>query len=66
MTWDSLVEGYGILAGSPATVRSRLAELVAQAPIEYLLMFSSMGGPPIDDMRRSLRLFAEKVMPHFK
>jgi len=66
MTWESLWDNYGVLAGSPATVRSRLKELLDQSPIDYLMLYSSQGGPPVEDLRRSLRLFADKVMPHFK
>ena len=66
VSYEEVEENYGILAGSPATVRTRLQELVDQVPIDYLLMGTSTGGPHPDDVRRSLRLFADKVMPHFK
>jgi alkanesulfonate monooxygenase SsuD/methylene tetrahydromethanopterin reductase-like flavin-dependent oxidoreductase (luciferase family) len=64
--WDEIYATYGVLAGSPATVRSRLKELVDQAPIDYLLLWCSLGSPPAEDQQRSLRLFSDKVMPHFK
>ena len=64
--WDAMIETYGLLVGSPATVRSRIQELADQAPVDYILMWSGIGGPHPDDMRRNLSLFADKVMPHFK
>jgi alkanesulfonate monooxygenase SsuD/methylene tetrahydromethanopterin reductase-like flavin-dependent oxidoreductase (luciferase family) len=55
-----------MLVGSPATVKAQLKDLLAQYPFEYMLMYSSIGGPHPDDLRRCWRLFADKVMPHFK
>ena len=64
--WDAMMETYGLLVGSPATVRTRIQDLVEQAPVDYILMWSGIGGPDSNDMRRNLSLFADKVMPHFK
>jgi alkanesulfonate monooxygenase SsuD/methylene tetrahydromethanopterin reductase-like flavin-dependent oxidoreductase (luciferase family) len=64
--WKEINATYGVLAGSPATVRSRLGELLDQAPVDYMLVWSSLGSPHADDQKRSLRLFADKVIPHFK
>jgi hypothetical protein len=64
--FDRIRANYGVLAGSPRTVRLLLEELNAQFPTERLLLWASYGGPPVDAQERCLRLFAEKVMPHFK
>lgn len=64
--FEQLKKKYAVLVGSPKTVRLQLEELLAQAPLEYMLMWTSIGGPQWEDQERCLRLFAEKVMPHFK
>ncbi|MFQ5880259.1 MAG: hypothetical protein ACE5IZ_08820, partial [Dehalococcoidia bacterium] len=64
--WEHLKRDYCVLVGSPKTVRLQLEELLAQAPLEYMLMWTSIGGPQWEDHERCLRLFAEEVMPHFK
>lgn len=51
--------------GSPETVIQTLADLQSKG-VTHFLSFSDTGGLSYDEMSSSLRLFAEKVMPHFK
>ncbi|GAC1324191.1 MAG: LLM class flavin-dependent oxidoreductase [Chloroflexota bacterium] len=51
-----------LLIGSPATVRARVAELAA-AGVGELACWMNFGGLPTDRVERSMRLFAEEVMP---
>jgi alkanesulfonate monooxygenase SsuD/methylene tetrahydromethanopterin reductase-like flavin-dependent oxidoreductase (luciferase family) len=55
-----------VLVGSPRTVVAQMKEMLAEFPFDYMLMYSSLGGPHPDDLKRCWRLFADKVMPHFK
>ncbi len=64
--WETLTQNYSVLAGSPQTVRRQIEELTAQFPMEYMLMWTSIGGPPWEDQERCLKLFADEVMPYFK
>lgn len=64
--WDELVKNYGVIVGSPTTVRIKLQELLDQVPMNYLSLYMNYGGPHPDDIKRNMRLFATKVMPHFK
>ena len=62
--WEDLIE-EALLIGSPATVRQQVAEL-AEAGVGELVCWMNFGGLPPDKVRRSMRLFAEEVMPAFR
>ncbi len=62
--WEDLIED-ALLIGSPATVRQRIAEL-DDAGVGELVCWMNFGGLPPDQVRRSMRLFAEEVMPAFR
>ena len=54
-----------LIFGSPETVASKVAEL-QQAGVGELACWMNFGGLPVDKVRRSMRLFAEEVMPGFR
>ncbi len=58
--------GYLPALDLPQTVRGQIEELTAQFPMEYMLMWTSIGGPSWEAQERCLKLFADKVMPYFK
>jgi alkanesulfonate monooxygenase SsuD/methylene tetrahydromethanopterin reductase-like flavin-dependent oxidoreductase (luciferase family) len=62
--WEDLIED-ALLIGSPATVRQRVAEL-AEAGVGEVVCWMNFGGLPPDKVRRSMRLFAEEVIPAFR
>ena len=64
LRWEELVE-TALLVGSPATLRARIAELEA-AGVGELLCWMNFGGIPPDKVRRSMRLFAQEVLPAFR
>jgi alkanesulfonate monooxygenase SsuD/methylene tetrahydromethanopterin reductase-like flavin-dependent oxidoreductase (luciferase family) len=54
------------LIGSPGSVVEKLLALRERLPtMNYVLATVGIGAAPIEVDRRSLRLLAEKVMPHF-
>jgi alkanesulfonate monooxygenase SsuD/methylene tetrahydromethanopterin reductase-like flavin-dependent oxidoreductase (luciferase family) len=55
-------EGY-IIAGSPATVTRRLAEVQAEIGYGLLVAFLQFGSLPADLTRQNMELFAREVMP---
>ncbi len=63
-TWEDLV-GSALLIGSPETVAAKISELQAAGAGE-LACWMNFGGLPSDNVRRSMRLFAEEVMPRFR
>ena len=64
---EPLSETYAgrLVVGSPATVRAEIEQLVAQSGINYFAPAIAWGGLSHDQAMRSLRLFADEVMPHF-
>jgi alkanesulfonate monooxygenase SsuD/methylene tetrahydromethanopterin reductase-like flavin-dependent oxidoreductase (luciferase family) len=63
LRWEQLVE-ESLLIGSPATLRARIAELEA-AGVGELLCWMNFGGIAPENVRRSMKLFAEDVLPAF-
>jgi alkanesulfonate monooxygenase SsuD/methylene tetrahydromethanopterin reductase-like flavin-dependent oxidoreductase (luciferase family) len=62
--WEDLIED-SLLIGSPATLRRKVAELL-EAGVGELVCWMNFGGLPIDQVRRSMRLFSDEVMPAFR
>jgi alkanesulfonate monooxygenase SsuD/methylene tetrahydromethanopterin reductase-like flavin-dependent oxidoreductase (luciferase family) len=62
--WEDLVED-SLLIGSPSTVRLRVSELEA-AGVDELVCWMNFGGLPIEQVERSMRLFADEVMTAFR
>ncbi len=66
MPWKQLVdEGY-VIAGSPATVREKMEELIKGLRVGNIFCLIHIGDMPIEKTRHSTRLFAEEVMPHLR
>ena len=64
VTWEKLVEET-VLFGSPERIVDRVHEM-QEAGVGELLCWMNFGGLPHELVTRSMRLFAEKVMPHFR
>jgi alkanesulfonate monooxygenase SsuD/methylene tetrahydromethanopterin reductase-like flavin-dependent oxidoreductase (luciferase family) len=64
LRWENLVED-SLLIGSPATVRRKVAEL-RESGVGELLCWMNFGGIPPERARRSMRLFADEVLPEFQ
>ena len=62
--WEELIED-SLLIGSPETVRGKVEEMRA-AGVGELVCWMNFGGLPIERVERSMRLFAETVMPAFR
>jgi alkanesulfonate monooxygenase SsuD/methylene tetrahydromethanopterin reductase-like flavin-dependent oxidoreductase (luciferase family) len=63
-SWESLLEDT-LVIGAPETVTAKLRQL-EQAGVGEVACWMSFGGIPPDKVRRSMRLFAEEVMPRFR
>ena len=64
ITWEQLIEET-VLFGSPERIVDRVREM-EEAGVGELLCWMNFGGLPQDRVERSMRLFAEKVIPHFR
>ena len=62
-TYEECISGGMVIAGSPETVSTAIAAQTAALGINYLLTYLYFGTMSNADARRSLDLFAEKVMP---
>ena len=64
VNWQDLVKET-VLFGSPERVVAGVREM-QEAGVGELLCWMNFGGLAPDLVKRSMRLFAEKVMPHFR
>jgi alkanesulfonate monooxygenase SsuD/methylene tetrahydromethanopterin reductase-like flavin-dependent oxidoreductase (luciferase family) len=63
-TWENLVAD-ALIVGSPDTVAGKIAQL-EQLNVGEVVCWMNFGGLPPEQVRRSMRLFAEEVMPCFR
>lgn len=61
--WEGAIRGGGILIGSPRTVREQAAALLDGSTCNYLIGAFEWGSMAHEHAVRSVRLFAEEVMP---
>jgi alkanesulfonate monooxygenase SsuD/methylene tetrahydromethanopterin reductase-like flavin-dependent oxidoreductase (luciferase family) len=62
-SFDQLIRQGQAIAGSPETVRNFLAEQIADSAANYLVGQFCFGDLALDEMLRSVALFATHVMP---
>jgi len=63
---DAALERETILVGSPERVRDQVARLVETTGADYVIGCFAWGDLTQEQSLRSLRLFAEKIMPSFQ
>jgi alkanesulfonate monooxygenase SsuD/methylene tetrahydromethanopterin reductase-like flavin-dependent oxidoreductase (luciferase family) len=63
LTWADLVEGGHVIAGSPATVRDRMEDMIQTLRVGHVFCLLHTGNQPDWKTRYSTELFATKVMP---
>jgi len=61
--WEVATQHETIIFGSPARVREQMARVLEISGCNYVICSFSWGSFTLDQMLRSLRLFAEEVMP---
>ncbi len=66
LAWKDLVEGGFVIAGSPATVRERMVEMIRGLRVGNVFCLLHMGDMPDEKTRHSTKLFAERVMPQLR
>ncbi|KZM54465.1 LLM class flavin-dependent oxidoreductase [Aeribacillus pallidus] len=55
-----------LLFGTPDYVAEKIQELKEELNLQYLLLWTNHGNLPHEKIMRSIKLFAEEVMPRFK
>jgi alkanesulfonate monooxygenase SsuD/methylene tetrahydromethanopterin reductase-like flavin-dependent oxidoreductase (luciferase family) len=63
-SYKQLVEAGVVIAGSPATVRERLADRARKYRIGNLLVSLHVGSMPYELTKHNIDLFAAEVLPH--
>jgi alkanesulfonate monooxygenase SsuD/methylene tetrahydromethanopterin reductase-like flavin-dependent oxidoreductase (luciferase family) len=63
-TWEDLYTD-ALVIGSPETVAGKVAQL-QQIGVGEMVCWMNFGGIPAHKVRRSMRLFAQEVMPRFQ
>lgn len=63
--YEYYLSSGGCFFGSPAKVIDQIEEWQAATGENYLYLWSNMGGVPHEAVTDSMKLFSEKVMPHF-
>jgi alkanesulfonate monooxygenase SsuD/methylene tetrahydromethanopterin reductase-like flavin-dependent oxidoreductase (luciferase family) len=64
VTYEQLLEQNVVLFGDPARCREKI-RVIQDAGITTVLRFMNFGGLAHEQVRASMRLFVEEVMPHF-
>ncbi len=64
--WDGAVAGEALLFGTPAKVRDQLEAIVEGSGCNYVISAFSWGPMSYEQSARSIRLFAEEVLPAFR
>lgn len=63
-TWEDLMDGRFILAGSPATVREQLLSIIKELGVGILMPLFQIGSLPHHLAVKSASLFATEVLPY--
>ncbi|HXG36774.1 MAG TPA: LLM class flavin-dependent oxidoreductase [Dehalococcoidia bacterium] len=64
--WKDLVERGYVVAGSPASVRDQLREVIKNLRVGHLLLLLHFGSMPHHLTLKNTDLFAREVMPHLR
>lgn len=65
-TWDQIEEGVYAIVGSPATVRDKLIHYQKELGVGNILTGMQLGAVTHEQARRSMKLFADEVMPYVR
>ena len=66
LDWGKYVEQGYVIAGSPATVRERLAECARSLRVGHLMVLLQIGSMPKELTLRNTELFGREVLPHLR
>lgn len=65
-TWDAVVQGGAVIAGSPDQVVDRIGRITEACGITHFLCWTRIGGLAHQKVMRSMELMASKVMPQLR
>ena len=62
---DALLRQFTASSGTPAQVRARIEQYIADGRSDYLVLQLPTGDMTMEEAKRSLQLFIDEVMPNF-
>ncbi len=62
--WKQIVEAGNVIAGSPATVRDRLREMIKSLRVGNITAHLNIGSMPHHLAVKNIELFSKEVMPY--
>jgi alkanesulfonate monooxygenase SsuD/methylene tetrahydromethanopterin reductase-like flavin-dependent oxidoreductase (luciferase family) len=65
-TWEEVDKAGYVVVGSPETVRQRLEDYAKKVGFGLMIANFSVGNAPREYTEKSMKLFAEKVMPKLR
>jgi len=65
-TWDAVVQGGAVIAGSPDEVVDRIGRITEMCGITHYLCWTRIGGLAHPKVMRSMELMASRVMPQLR
>jgi alkanesulfonate monooxygenase SsuD/methylene tetrahydromethanopterin reductase-like flavin-dependent oxidoreductase (luciferase family) len=65
-TWKEVDDAGYVIVGSPETVRQRLEDYARKVGFGLLIANFSVGNVPREYTEKSMRLFADQVMPNLR
>ncbi len=63
---DDILHKRNMLFGTPEYVIEKIQELKSELNLRNLQVWSNFPGVKHEDCMKSIKMFTEKVMPHFK
>ena len=66
LSWQQLIADGYVIAGSPSTVVKQMKDLIQGLRVGNIFCLIHIGNMPEDKCRRSMKLFAEEVMPQLR
>ena len=66
LSWQQLLDDGYVIAGSPETVIKQMRELIHGLHVGNIFCLIHIGNMPEEKCRRSMKLFAEKVIPQLR
>ena len=66
LSWADLIDRGYVIAGSPATVRERMEDMIKGLRVGNVFAIMHTGDMPTWKCRKSTQLFGEKVLPHLR
>ena len=66
MSWKDAINAGMVVAGSPATVREQLRDILKKLRVGHLMILAHFGDMPREKTMYNTKLIAEEVIPHLR